>query len=263
MLLFHKKTQCFRTRWCFFFFLFRDSETFQKSLSAECRDHQNYGRTICAQIVQKRSRASSSLSALLAQVVFRPRSLSSYPFRMSRHFPFCSAVHNMSPFFIFSTHRQYLNNCSSHGEHEQSSSWETYDFNAQSSPFCVSQGCAVQRTFFFFSFFFNSVLHRFSQVPIWLENMQSVRVQVTPHGWIFTTALSCTQTKSHIGVVYLSAHSLFWIFTLPESHWTAWDYDLRSVSQRVWCPSALRSSEVPLLVIYPGWFVLLSCDFSL
>lgn len=58
----------------------------------------------------------------------------------------------------------------------------------------------------------------------------------------------------------------FGFFTLPESRWTvltARDYDLQSVSQRVWCPSALRSDKVPSLVIHPGWYVLLSCDFSL
>lgn len=109
----------------FFFFLFRDSETFQKSLSEECRDHQNYGRAVCAQIVQKRSRASSSLSALSTQVVF-PSTLavflpaSNVPlFSILLPYALLYAVHKMSPLFILI---QYLNDCSSHGEHEQNSS---------------------------------------------------------------------------------------------------------------------------------------------
>lgn len=119
----------------FFFLLFRDSETFQKSLSEECRDHQNYGRTVCAQIVQKRSRASSSLSALSTQVVFLSTLVVFLP---------ASAVHKMSPLFIFI---QYLNNCSSHGEHEQNSSWEHMTLTHNLLRFVSLR--AVQRTIFF------------------------------------------------------------------------------------------------------------------
>lgn len=83
---------------------------------------------------------------------FHPRSLSSCPLRMSCRFPFCSAVHKMSPFFFFSTHRQYLNNCSSHGEHEQNSSWEHMTLTHNLLRFVSLRAVLVSVPFFYFLF---------------------------------------------------------------------------------------------------------------